>query len=130
MCHDSWSELALAGQHSGPTVLLPVQLALYQHSTPLTHASLLSPCAHRSTESIDSGNGTRISSSSYAPMHIIPRSDPLLDVQIGPLVGKGAYGRVYRGHWNGSQVRCPCRGCAAGAGAGAGAAAGAGAFVP
>jgi hypothetical protein len=44
---------------------------------------------------------------SYAPLQLVPRSDPLVDVQIGPLVGKGAYGRVYRGHWNGSMVRAP-----------------------
>ncbi len=25
-------------------------------------------------------------------------------VQLGPLLGKGSYGRVYHGHWHGSEV--------------------------
>ncbi|KXZ50686.1 hypothetical protein GPECTOR_15g370 [Gonium pectorale] len=30
--------------------------------------------------------------------------DPFDDVKLGPLLGKGSYGRVYRGVWNGAQV--------------------------
>ncbi|GLC39870.1 hypothetical protein PLESTF_000919300 [Pleodorina starrii] len=30
--------------------------------------------------------------------------DPFDDVKLGPLLGKGSYGRVYRGMWNGAQV--------------------------
>lgn len=30
--------------------------------------------------------------------------DPFDDVKLGPLLGKGGYGRVYRGIWNGAQV--------------------------
>jgi hypothetical protein len=28
------------------------------------------------------------------------RSEPFEDVQLGPLLGKGSYGRVYRAMWN------------------------------
>ena len=31
-------------------------------------------------------------------------ADPLADVELGLLIGQGAYGRVYRGIWNGSPV--------------------------
>lgn len=37
---------------------------------------------------------------------------PFLDVKLGPLLGKGGYGRVYRAVWNGAAVACkvqlPC----------------------
>mmetsp|Transcript_8938 Transcript_8938/g.19085 ORF Transcript_8938/g.19085 Transcript_8938/m.19085 type:complete len:704 (-) Transcript_8938:2515-4626(-) len=32
------------------------------------------------------------------------KMDPFEDVRLGPMLGKGAYGRVYRGQWNGAQV--------------------------
>lgn len=45
------------------------------------------------------------SSSSRPTFSILPtKIDPFDDVKLGPLLGKGAYGRVYRGVWNGAQV--------------------------
>ena len=32
------------------------------------------------------------------------RKEPFEDVVLGPLLGKGSFGRVYRAHWNGDPV--------------------------
>ncbi|GFR53121.1 hypothetical protein Agub_g15837 [Astrephomene gubernaculifera] len=49
----------------------------------------------------DIGPGSKRAS----PFSIVnTKIDPFEDVKLGPLLGKGAYGRVYRGVWNGAQV--------------------------
>jgi hypothetical protein len=32
------------------------------------------------------------------------KTDPFSDVKLGQLLGRGSFGRVYRGQWNGAQV--------------------------
>jgi hypothetical protein len=41
-----------------------------------------------------------------APVPALNKSMPtaFIDVRLGPLIGRGAYGRVYRGSWNGNTV--------------------------
>ncbi|KAG2454256.1 hypothetical protein HYH02_001289 [Chlamydomonas schloesseri] len=46
--------------------------------------------------------------------------DPFDDVKLGPLLGKGSYGRVYRGVWNGAQVAVKVLETMAGEGGGGG----------
>ena len=37
-------------------------------------------------------------------LQAVERQDPFHDVQLGPLLGQGAFGKVYRGMWNGAAV--------------------------
>ena len=46
----------------------------------------------------------------WRPHVIMPKKEPFDDVLLGPLLGQGSFGRVYRGIWNGAQVAikaCP-----------------------
>lgn len=40
----------------------------------------------------------------WRPQPISGRKEPFDDVQLGPLLGKGSFGRVFRGIWNGVPV--------------------------
>ncbi|KAK9843847.1 hypothetical protein WJX84_006057 [Apatococcus fuscideae] len=40
----------------------------------------------------------------WRPHVIMPKKEPFDDVLLGPLLGQGSFGRVYRGIWNGAQV--------------------------
>ncbi len=40
----------------------------------------------------------------WQPHVIMPKKEPFDDVLLGPLLGQGSFGRVYRGIWNGAQV--------------------------
>ncbi|KAK9808830.1 hypothetical protein WJX72_004554 [[Myrmecia] bisecta] len=40
----------------------------------------------------------------FRPHTLLPKKEPFDDVQLGPLLGQGAFGRVYRGIWNGAVV--------------------------
>ena len=42
--------------------------------------------------------------SRWQPHVIMPKKEPFDDVLLGPLLGQGSFGRVYRGIWNGAQV--------------------------
>lgn len=56
------------------------------------------PVVDRSnTMSSDSGD-------KWQPMPVSGREEPFDDVQLGPLLGKGSFGRVFRGRWNGVPV--------------------------
>jgi PAS domain-containing protein len=52
-----------------------------------------------STSSTRGSGGLR-----WRPQVIAGRREPFEDVQLGPLLGKGSYGRVYRAMWNGAPV--------------------------
>lgn len=41
--------------------------------------------------------------------HLINRQQVFDQVQLGPLLGSGSYGRVYRGTWRGAQVAVKAR---------------------
>eukprot|EP00879_Flechtneria_rotunda_P009419 GHRR01009861.1.p1 GENE.GHRR01009861.1~~GHRR01009861.1.p1 ORF type:complete len:626 (+),score=158.82 GHRR01009861.1:171-2048(+) len=41
---------------------------------------------------------------SMAPFSLMAGNEPFADIKLGPLLGKGAFGRVYRGTWNGKMV--------------------------
>lgn len=47
----------------------------------------------------------------WRPHVITGRREPFEDVQLGPLLGKGSYGRVYRAMWNGAPVAVKARAC-------------------
>ncbi len=47
----------------------------------------------------------------WRPQVITGRREPFEDVQLGPLLGKGSYGRVYRAMWNGAPVAVKARPC-------------------
>ena len=36
--------------------------------------------------------------------NLMPDTIPFDDLDLGPLLGKGSFGRVYRGHWEGTPV--------------------------
>lgn len=36
--------------------------------------------------------------------NLMPDTIPFDDLDLGPLLGKGSFGRVYRGHWEGNPV--------------------------
>ncbi|KAG2489421.1 hypothetical protein HYH03_012059 [Edaphochlamys debaryana] len=66
---------------------------------PMYYFATLSGAGSRSSSDLASG------SSSHPAFSITTsKLDPFDDVKLGPLLGKGAYGRVYRGVWNGAQV--------------------------
>ncbi|PNW70925.1 hypothetical protein CHLRE_17g739250v5 [Chlamydomonas reinhardtii] len=50
------------------------------------------------------GDSASLSQRGSAFTIINTKIDPFDDVKLGPLLGKGSYGRVYRGVWNGAQV--------------------------
>ncbi len=39
----------------------------------------------------------------------MPDTIPFDDLDLGPLLGKGSFGRVYRGHWEGNPVAVKVR---------------------
>lgn len=51
-----------------------------------------------------SSGGTATSNSSVVPSITKAMPTAFTDVRLGPLIGRGAYGRVYRGSWNGNTV--------------------------
>ena len=42
----------------------------------------------------------------WAPKHVVSaaKKHPWEDVELGPLLGQGSFGKVYRGVWNGVPV--------------------------
>ena len=40
---------------------------------------------------------------------IIKRTQPWDDIELGPLIGAGSFGKVYRGVWNGAHVAVKAR---------------------
>lgn len=44
------------------------------------------------------------SASRWRPQPVMGREEPFDDVKLGPLLGKGSFGRVFRGIWNGVPV--------------------------
>lgn len=80
-----------------PLIGIPSMLASApQHDGPLYYFATISGEPRQSTE---------ISSSTKNAFTLMDNKlDPFEDVRLGPLLGKGSYGRVYRGQWNGAQV--------------------------
>lgn len=81
--------------------------------TPIYYFAMIQPESLRQAErnsTISSGSGDRLSpGNSLTPASAIPALTKAMptaftDVRLGPLIGRGAYGRVYRGSWNGNTV--------------------------
>mmetsp|Transcript_3321 Transcript_3321/g.9610 ORF Transcript_3321/g.9610 Transcript_3321/m.9610 type:complete len:877 (-) Transcript_3321:642-3272(-) len=68
---------------------------------------MLSGSRNRRLGSSSIGSGGSIGSASggrWRPQLIAGHKEPFEDVQLGPLLGKGSFGRVYRAMWNGVPV--------------------------
>ncbi|PSC70592.1 kinase [Micractinium conductrix] len=102
--------------NSLPTIRLEVPAAASQPATfPFAYATSqfgsgsMSPGQQRGSAASTAGGAPgRASMDSNRSGHGLPfkRAMPsaFIDVRLGPLIGRGAYGRVYRGSWNGNTV--------------------------
>jgi len=64
------------------------------------------PRTSQPSQRSSSGSGTSGGTSAPSTVLSINKAMPtaFTDVRLGPLIGRGAYGRVYRGSWNGNTV--------------------------
>lgn len=53
---------------------------------------------------VGASSGYSSSSTAGAAYRMMPNNEASTEVRLGPLLGKGAFGRVFRGMWNGAQV--------------------------
>lgn len=80
--------------------LIGIPSILAAHNTEGGPNYYFAVCSH----TLSDGQITSKESALVSPFNLIPSRKPFDDVRLGPLLGKGAYGRVYRGTWNGAQV--------------------------
>ena len=90
------SKPCVSGAPSAPLAVPPPPF-----QTSYTSSKLLNGCSIRCCTSVGSrgSSGRR-----WQPQVISARREPFEDVQLGPLLGKGSYGRVYRAMWSGIPV--------------------------
>jgi hypothetical protein len=67
-----------------------------------------------STASSGAGNAaaSRRPVRKMASFSLMATDGPFQDIKLGPLLGKGAFGRVYRGTWRGCETHALVQGCA------------------